>query len=124
MERMHFVIVRTTADSGGAAFAAYISDAYIVAAQREAQKAGRPEFVAHGDIVLAAILAAMWVQHVPRAYAGAVQVNGEGRLQWRYHLDCVREEVCGVCGELWDILFLKQGVCDTCRSVMPLLWTE
>src|SRR5436305_14873815 len=122
MERMHFVVVRITPDSDGAAFAAYISDAYIVAAQREAHKAGRPEFVAHGDIVLAAILAAMWVQRVPRAYAGAVLVNGEGRLEWRYHLDCERLEVCAVCGESRHMLFLKQGVCDTCRSVMPHLW--
>ena len=121
---MHFVIVRLTADADGAVFALYVSDAWIVAARHEALRVGRPDCVAFGDVVLEAILAAMWIQRVPRAYAGAVQVNGEGRLQWRYHLDCACEEVCGVCGELWDIRFLTQSVCETCRSAMPLLWTE
>jgi hypothetical protein len=74
--------------------------------------------------VLATILAVMWVCAVPRAYAGAALVNDEGPLQWRYHLDCAREEVCQVCGETWDMRFLTQGVCVTRRAVMPWLWVE
>lgn len=124
MERMHFVLIRATAAADGAAFAAYVSDAWIVAAQREAFEAGRSDCVASGEIVLAAILAVMWVNRLPRAYAGAVQVNGEGRLQWRYRLDCAREEVCQACGWAWDIRFLQQGVCETCRAGMPLVWSE
>jgi hypothetical protein len=45
-------------------------------------------------------------------------------LQWRYHLDCAREEVCQACGEAWDMRFLEQGVCVTCRAVMAWLWEE
>jgi hypothetical protein len=121
---VHYVEIRLTPNSARPELTAYISDAWVVAARDEALRVGRPDCVAFGDIVLAAILAVMWVCAVPRAYAGAVQVNGEGSFQWRYHLDCAREEVCQVCGETWDIRFLSQGVCVTCRSVMPLTWME
>ena len=124
MERMYYVELRLTPDSAKPERAASVSDAWIGAIRDEALRAGRPDCVAFGDIVLEAILAVMWVCAVPRAYAGAVMVNGEGQFHWRYHLDCAREEVCQVCGETRDIRFLKQGVCTACRSVMPWFWTE
>ncbi len=89
---MHFVALHLTPNSSQAEVTAWISDAWIVAARDEALRVGRPDCAAFGDTVLAALLAVMWVCAVPCAYAGAVQVNGQGDLQWRYHLDCVREE--------------------------------
>ena len=121
---VHYVEIRLTPNSAKPEFTAYISDAWVVAAREEALRVVRRDCVAFGDEVLATILAVMWVCAVPRAYAGAVLVNGEGQLQWRYHLDCAREEVCQICGETWDSCFLKQGVCVSCRSVMAWLWVE
>ena len=37
---------------------------------------------------------------------------------------CYPHEVCLVCGDMWITRYLRNGVCASCRSVMPLLWVE
>lgn len=31
---------------------------------------------------------------------------------------------CDVCGLLYPAAWVKQGVCTSCRSVMPMLWVD
>ena len=90
---MYYVELRLTPDSVGAEFRAYVSDGYVRAAQDEACRVGKSAYVTHGDGVLEAVLAVMWVECVPSVYQGAVRVNSEGRLHFRYHVNCIGREL-------------------------------
>ena len=90
---MSYVELRLTPDSLAAEFRAYVSDGYVRAAQDEAYRAGKSAYATHGDGVLEAVLAVMWVECVPYVYQGAVRVNGEGRLHFRYHVNCTGREL-------------------------------
>ncbi len=90
---MYSVELRLTPDSLVAEFRAYVSDRYVRAAQSEADKAGKSAYAVHGDEVLEAVLAVMWVECVPSVYQGAVRVNSEGRLHFRYHVNCIGREL-------------------------------
>ena len=89
---MHWVFLRWSPDSDKGLVAG-VSDTWVVAALDDALASGRPEYVAWGDVARAAILAVMWIHHVPKVYAGGVQVNQQGPIQWHYHIDCSRKSV-------------------------------
>src|SRR6266700_8217989 len=62
---VYYVELRLTPHSARPEIAAYVSDAWIVAARDEGLQVGGLDCVAFGDVALAAMLAVMWVQRVP-----------------------------------------------------------